>query len=105
MTSRNPYYVLSETGELLRSLPLKSADIEFGAPLVQGNELIVHKHLPTPEGFTAQEPRSEYAVFDLQRGSLLRTESWDQTGVGLACMSSGQRICMGQELTYYRRSG
>lgn len=38
-------------------------------------------------------------MFDLQTGSLLRTESWDQAGVGLACTSSGKRIFMGQDQT------
>jgi hypothetical protein len=92
-------YVVSDAGELLRSIPLKGPDIEFSAPLVQGNELIVHKHLPPPEGFAAQEPRSEYAVFDLQTGSLIRTLSWNQTGAGLACLSSSKMIFMGQDQT------
>lgn len=78
---------------------MKGADIEFSAPLVHGNELIVHKHLAMPEGFAFHEPRSEYAVFDLGTGSLLRTESWNQAGVGLACFSSGKMIFMGQDQT------
>ena len=98
-TTVEPVYVLSDAGELLRSIPLKGADIEFSAPLVQGNELIVHKHVAVPESFALNAPRSEYAVFDLRTGSLLRTESWNQMGVGLACISSGKVIFMGQDQT------
>jgi hypothetical protein len=98
-TTGEPVYALSDAGELLRSIPLKGPDIEFSAPLVQGNELIVHKHLPAPEDLSSQEPRSEYAVFDLQTGSLVRTLSWNQAGVGLACSSLGKMVFMGQDQT------
>ncbi len=98
-TTAEPVYALSDAGTLLRSIPLRGPDSEFSAPLVQGNELIVHKHLAVPDGFTLQEPRSEYAVFDLQTGSLLRSLSWNQAGVGLACLSAGKMVFMGQDQT------
>ena len=45
-TTTEPIYVLSESGQLLKTIQLKPTDLEFDSPKVLSNELVVRAHSP-----------------------------------------------------------
>jgi hypothetical protein len=102
-STRDPVYVFSDTGELIRTVTLKAANLEFSSPMVFGNQLVVHQHraAPTTDGVPVlTEPElNVFPVFDLNSGVLVQQFEWRQDGE-LACYDQSDLTIVQQGMDY-----
>jgi hypothetical protein len=93
-TTIEPVYVLSETGQLLKTIHLKLTEMEFDSPKILGNELIVRDHLRQP-------PQSTLSVFSLETGEVVDRYFWQHNGAaGLACATPPSLTFIGQDVSH-----
>ena len=106
-TTAEPVYVLSETGQLKRTLVLKRPGLEFDSPHILKNDLLVHEHSPLPESksgivFRSGPERVNLPVFDLETGELSHEYYWHEETIGLACYSSRVSLTfIGQDVSTF----
>ena len=104
-TTTEPIRVLSETGQLLRTIQLKPADVEFDSPKILGNELIVSEHQPRSDSsYGAVElgqPRpATLPIFSLETGEIVDRYLWHhEGGRGLACVTPRSLTFIGQDVS------
>lgn len=100
-----PAYVLSEEGQLRKTVRLRSPGLEFDSPHILNNDLIVHEHSAVPEeqpGLTLLPgpERVSFPVFDLETGELVQEYYWHEGGVGLACYAKDGLTFMGNTISF-----
>lgn len=101
-TTTEPIYVLSESGQVLRTTQLKPADIEFDSPKILETELVVSQHRPIPpeqNGIVIRQREPvELPVFSLTTGEIVDRYIWHNkyTG-GLACAAPQSLTLIGQD--------
>jgi hypothetical protein len=95
-----PIYVLSDAGQLQKTVSIKGPYFEFDSPHIFDGKLIVHKHGVLNESFELRPaPRVDYPVFDLRTGEAVHTYYWHQETVGLACYTGGAPVFVGPDHT------
>jgi hypothetical protein len=104
-STRDPIYVFSDNGELVRTVRLQATNIEFTSPKILGNRLVVHREdSPRPTGSVLTEPDLDvFPVFDLDSGALVQQYEWRQHGE-LACYNGTTLTVMQQGLEYPAKS-
>jgi hypothetical protein len=103
-TTTEPIYVLSESGQFLKSIQLKPFDIEFDSPKILGNGLIVREHPPFSNESTgiierAHRPLVNLPIFDMQTGEVTDRYIWYNETAGLACATSSSLTFIGQDIS------
>lgn len=99
-TTNEPVYVLSDTGQLRRTVQLKPEGLEFDSPKIAGNNLIVSAHSPfLKEPETGVQQRRDFPIFSLETGEIVLDYYWHEATLGLACYSPGSLTFIGQDLT------
>jgi hypothetical protein len=88
-STREPMYVFSDRGEMIRTVKLQAADVEFSSPTISGNQLIVHQHQPAPPESVRVRvlpdlPLEVFPIFDLDTGAMVQQFEWRHGGE-LAC--------------------
>ena len=100
-STRDPMYVFSDNGELIRTVRLQATDVEFTSPKVLGNQLVVHQvrvHRPSGSVLTVPD-LNVFPVFDLDSGALVKQFEWRQRGE-LACYDGNTLTFMQQGLDW-----
>lgn len=103
-TTSEPIYILSESGQLRRTLLLKQPGLEFDSPHILKNDLIVNQHRPIPAEnrgitFRSGPERVNLPVFDLETGESVREYYWHEETMGIACYSSREALTfIGQDV-------
>jgi len=97
-TTTEPVYVLSDNGQLLKTIQLNPKDIEFDSPKVLGNELLVKEH-NQPDGIVerTQPRRVNLPIFSLQSGEIVDRYYWFNETAGLACAAAKHLTFIGQD--------
>lgn len=105
-TTTEPIYVLSESGQLMKSIQLSPADLEFDSPKILGNELIVKQHpaYPSPDPSTGiieltHPTRINLPIFSMETGKVMDRYFWYNDTAGLACTTSTSLTFIGQDLS------
>lgn len=105
-TTTEPIYVLSEFGQLMKSIQLSPADLEFDSPKILGNELIVKEHPPSPSpdpstGITelTHPTRINLPIFSMETGKVMDRYFWYNETAGLACATSTSLTFIGQDIS------
>lgn len=100
-STRDPIYVFSDSGELIRTTKLQPENIEFSSPNIYGHQLVVHQHRPARKSGTMLIEREPdiFPVFDLDSGALVRQFEWHQDGE-LACYDQNVLTIVLQGLDY-----
>ena len=103
-TTTEPIYVLSESGQFMKSIQLKPSDIEFDSPKVLGNRLIVRAHPPFSDESTGiiervHRPLVNLPIFDMQTGEVTDRYIWYNDTAGLACATSSSLTFIGQDIS------
>jgi hypothetical protein len=109
-TTTEPVYVLSETGQLLRTIQLEPTGLEFDSPKILGDDLIVSAHDPslTEPGVRDPKtgmyilrgpPRRNFPVFSLGTGQIVVKYYLREYAFGLACYAPGSLTFIGQDLS------
>src|SRR5579862_4618287 len=101
-TTTEPVYVMSEAGQLLKTIELKPPGLEFDSPKILGNDLIVEAHLPPEEDNTGIKIRTapyrrSFPIFNLETGDIAAEYYWHEQSLGIACYSPGLLTFIGQE--------
>jgi hypothetical protein len=89
-TTTEPVYVLSEAGQMTKTIHLKPIDIEFDSPKVLGNDLIVREHPPFSDEATGIRIRTSprrvnLPIFNLETGEVVDRYYWYNETAGLVC--------------------
>ena len=110
-TTTEPVYLLSETGQLIKTIELRPLGLEFDSPKIIGDDLIVQAHtIPSDEDNSGIENNSgmkvrttpyrrSFPIFSLKTGNIVAEYYWHQESLGLACYSPGLLTFIGQELS------
>lgn len=101
-SSREQVYVISGSGELIRTVALNRAGLEFDSPHIVGNDLIVHAHPAVPDD---SEPGSAsfapnlvtLPVFDLRTGESAEEYYWSEPALALVCYARDKFTFVGQQ--------
>src|SRR5215469_1325702 len=99
-TTTEPVYVLSMTGQLLKTIQLNPVDIEFDSPKIIGSELLFRAHNPAPDpsGAVRTKPqRVDLPIFDLDTGKIVDRYFWYNESAGLACATTQSLTFIGQD--------
>jgi hypothetical protein len=97
-TTAEPIYVLSDAGQLQKTIPIQGPYFEFDSPHIFDAKLIVHKHGVVNESFELRPaPRIDYPVFDVRTGEIVYTYYWHQETAGLACYTGGAPTFVGPD--------
>jgi hypothetical protein len=100
-TTTEPIYVLSETGQLMKTIHLKPVDLEFDSPKILGNELIVREHPPFSDQagirIRTRPQRVNLPIFDLETGEVLDRYYWYNETAGMACATAQSLTFIGQD--------
>ncbi len=112
-TTTEPVHVMSERGDVLKSIQLSPAGLEFDSPKIYENELIVSEHPPisdeqentTGPVFFSGPERENFPVFSLDTGTITSEYYWREMGKGMACYAPGNMTFIGQDLSAPRGSG
>ena len=101
-TTTEPIYVLSESGQLLKTIQLKPTDLEFDSPKVLSNELVVRAHSPFSVQSTGivertERPRVNLPIFSLETGEIEDRYFWYNETAGLVCASPQFLTFIGQD--------
>ncbi len=102
-TTVEPIYVLSEAGQLVKTIRLKPAeDLEFDSPKILHNELIVREHPPFSDEETGIRIRTgprrvNLPVFNLESGKIMDRYYWYNETAGLACYGAQSLTFIGQD--------
>jgi hypothetical protein len=103
-STREPMYVFSEKGDMIRAVKLQAADMEFSSPTISGSQLIVHQHQPAPPESVGirvltESPLDVFPVFDLDTGAIVHQFEWRHSGE-LACYDRTSLTLMHMENGY-----
>ena len=103
-TTTEPIYVLSESGQLMKSIQLRPSDVEFDSPKILGNQLIVREHPPFSDQSTGiiervYRPRVNLPIFDMQTGEVMDRYIWYNDTAGLACATPSSLTFIGQDIS------
>jgi hypothetical protein len=105
-TTTEPIYVLSESGQLMKSIQLSPADIEFDSPKILGNELIVREHPPSPSPDPStgiievtHPTRINLPIFSMETGKVTDRYFWYNDTAGLACATPASLTLIGQDIS------
>jgi len=106
-TTTELIYVLSDSAQLLKTVQLNPANIEFDSPKILGNELVVQEHNPVVN--EPVDPRTglvlrqrqpvKLPVFNLVTGEITARYIWDNEDAGLACAALQSMTFIGQDPT------
>jgi hypothetical protein len=101
-TTTEPIYVLSETGQLLKTIQLKPLDVEFDSPKILANELIVREHPQSSLTLAGsvdgtQRRRVDLPIFSLETGEVVDRYFWYNESAGLACAATQSLTFIGQD--------
>jgi hypothetical protein len=105
-TTAEPVYVLSETGQLLKSIQLRPSGVEFGSPKIVGNNLIVGEHPQISDeetdGAIRRGPRRmNFPIFNLETGDKVDEYYWHEEFLQLACYTPGLLTFIGQDVSKF----
>jgi hypothetical protein len=103
-STTEPIYVLSEAGQLLKTIQLKPLGLEFDSPKIMGNNLIVREHPPFSDEETGIRIRTgpqrvNLPLFSLESGDIADEYYWHEETFGLACYTSESLTFIGQDLS------
>jgi hypothetical protein len=105
-TTTEPIYVLSESGQLMKSIQLSPADLEFDSPKILGNGLIVREHPPSPSPDPStgiieltHPTRINLPIFSMETGKVTDRYFWYNETAGLACATSTSLTFIGQDIS------
>jgi hypothetical protein len=104
-TTTEPIYVLSGTGQLLKTIQLEPKDVEFDSAKILGNELIVSEHpsviigTATGTDVRADRQRKELPIFSLDKGEIVDRYFWFNQTAGLACATTNSLTFIGQDVS------
>jgi hypothetical protein len=103
-TTTEPIYVLSESGQLMKSIQLSPVDLEFDSPKILGTELIVREHPPFSGQSTgiierAHRRRINIPIFSMETGEIMDRYFWYNETAGLACATPTSLTFIGQDIS------
>jgi len=103
-TTTEPIYVLSETGQLMKTIQLRPIDLEFDSPKILGKELIVKEHPPFSDQSAGiiehtHPQRINLPIFNLETGEAVDRYFWDNETAGLACATPQLLTFVGHDLS------
>ena len=111
-TTTEPVYLISETGQLIKTIELRPLGLEFDSPKIIGDDLIVQAHtIPSDKDNSGIENNSGMKVrtapyrrscpiFSLKTGDTTAEYYWHHETLGLACYSPGLLTFIGQERSW-----
>ncbi len=103
-TTTEPVHVLSEAGQLLKTIQLRPSGLEFDSPKILGNNLVVSAH----PAFSKEETgikirrgpqRKSFPIFNLESGDIVEEYYWHEESFGLACYAPGMFTFIGQDFS------